>query len=392
MLAAVIAVVLVGVLAPDPAAWADSRENQLTNPPGMADRLDFIDTREAFVAGERQRVELVDTSPPRLVLADGRNDEYPREGTWTSRQVDTAFAFTELVPSWNIRTPADTGVWLDVRVRDASRGTWSPWLFLGTWGRTTRDGRRVTTFRDGAVNTDYIALRRPADAYQVRVSFQSFSIDANVKPEVRRVSVAYSGVAPRLAESTPAPPADAWARDLRVPFRTQNDAAKCVSGEICSPTSLSMVMHHFGVDRPTHENALVVYDAEYDIFGNWGRAVARAGELGFDAWLARFRNWDQVKAEIARGQPVIASIRFRAGEFPGNVLDKTAGHLIVVRGFTPGGDVIVNDPASRDRGNGIVYSADALARAWFGHGGVGYVVRPAGGGASPGRLVTSSQK
>jgi len=109
------------------------------------------------------------------------------------------------------------------------------------------------------------------------------------------------------------------------------------------------------------------------MFGNWNRAVQRAAELGMDAWLTRFRDWDHVKAQIARGQPIVASIRFKKGEFPSAILKSTAGHLIVIRGFTPTGDVIVNDPANK-KGNGVVYKADELAKAWFGHGGVGYVI------------------
>jgi hypothetical protein len=131
----------------------------------------------------------------------------------------------------------------------------------------------------------------------------------------------------------------------------------------------------FGVDRHTVDNALAIYDAEADIFGNWHRAVARAGELGLDGWIIRVRNWEQVKSYIASGQPLIAAIRFRDGEFPSNIMRSTAGHLIVVRGFKPNGDVICNDPAHREKGNGIVYKADELARAWFQNaGGVAYVI------------------
>jgi uncharacterized protein YvpB len=196
-------------------------------------------------------------------------------------------------------------------------------------------------------------------------------------PSVRRIAVAYSGYAPKIAE------ADAtalkidqaqWCRDLKVPFRTQKDAPPALANQICSPTSVSMVMEYFGVNRPTVENALAIYDEEYDLFGNWARAVQRAGELGLDGWLQRFRNWEQVKAQIAQGRPVIASIAFRKGEFPSAVISRTNGHLIVIRGFTAGGDVIVNDPANREKGAGAVYKAEELANAWFGHGGVGYVI------------------
>jgi hypothetical protein len=78
---------------------------------------------------------------------------------------------------------------------------------------------------------------------------------------------------------------------------------------------------------------------------------------------------------------VIASIQFDAGTFPSAVLRSTGGHLIVIRGFTANGDVIVNDPASRERGNGAVYRADQLGRAWFDNGGVAYIIRRPGGTA-----------
>jgi hypothetical protein len=159
-----------------------------------------------------------------------------------------------------------------------------------------------------------------------------------------------------------------------------------VRPEICSPTSVSMVLAYLGADHPTLENAAAIYDADHRMFGNWNRAVQRASELGMDAWLMRFRDWDHVKAEISRNQPIIASIRFKKGEFPSAILHSTSGHLIVIRGFTPAGDVIVNDPANR-KGNGAVYKADELAHAWFGHGGVGYVMKR--GTSEPGGFANS---
>lgn len=135
-----------------------------------------------------------------------------------------------------------------------------------------------------------------------------------------------------------------------------------------------MVLAYYGIDRPTVENARAMYDPEHHMFGNWMRACQRAGELGLEAHLERFRSWEPVKRELAAGHPLVASIRFRKGEFPSAVFQDSEGHLLVIRGFTPQGDVIVNDPASRARGNGAVYKAAELAHAWFDHGGVAYVI------------------
>ncbi len=124
------------------------------------------------------------------------------------------------------------------------------------------------------------------------------------------------------------------------------------------------------------QNALAIWDDDYAIFGNWNRAVQYAASLGLDAQLERFTTMDQVRARLAEGQPIIASINFEPNTFPSNVMNSTDGHLIVIRGFNEAGDLIVNDPASKERGHGIVYKADELAHAWLVNtGGVGYIIK-----------------
>jgi hypothetical protein len=370
---------------------------KLGNPPGMVDRIDFFDTAAAWDQGNLERIELLRDAPTRLRLRDvpippprdaetqakRRSQEwqpkFPREGSWTSPEMQTAFDFTELLPSYNPGCPPDTGVRIDVRARDTRSGAWSPWFYLGSWGRGIGKPEKLTKSPFGEVDIDTLILYRAANAYQVRMTLYSFALDEQVNPTLRRLAVSYSGVvadaARRAQLVTPVSmPAD-FACDIPVPFRAQGNAAKPLRPEICSPTSVSMVMQYLGRDLPTEENALAMYDSEYDMFGNWGKAVAWAGQNGFDAWLTRFRTWDQVKATIATGQPIIASIRFKKGECPSFVFDHSAGHLLVIRGVTKDGDIIVNDPASRTRGNGAVYKADEMAKAWIAHGGVGYIIR-----------------
>jgi hypothetical protein len=129
------------------------------------------------------------------------------------------------------------------------------------------------------------------------------------------------------------------------------------------------------LEFPLVKNAAAIYDPEHALFGNWMRATQRAGELGLEAWVDRFRDWDQVRQVLAAGAPIIASIQFKAGKFPSAVSKSSDGHLIVIRGFAPDGNVIVNDPASREKGNAAHYNPQELAPAWFGHGGVAYRIR-----------------
>jgi hypothetical protein len=344
-------------------------------PTEMVDQLDFFDKAGQWSSGKLERLELL-TDMPRLLLKDERN-RFPRSGIWTSREVPATFSFTELIPSYNPHCPPDTGLRFDIRTRDIASGKWSPWFYLGSWGRTLASVERDVRNDAGFVDVDTLKLKQPADAYQARVTFYALNLDETINPTLRRLSICYSGPARSAPQDQPhAPPPD-FARDIAVPFRAQGNAAKPLRPEICSPTSVSMVMQYLGRDRPTEENALAIYDSENGLFGNWARAVAWAGENGFDAWLTRYRNWDQVKATIAQGQPIIASIRFKKGECPSFALQQTEGHLIVIRGMTKDGDLIVNDPASRDKGNGAVYKSAELAKAWFGHGGVGYIIKKA---------------
>ncbi len=302
-----------------------------------------------------------------------RAREYPHTKRWTSATVNAEFPFTELLPSWNVTVPENTGVRWDVRVRDHASGEWSPWLYIGYWGRVTHD-HRTTDFPRGEVDIDTLKLSEPADAFELRSTLMSFDVTEPAMPMVRRVQAVYSRpLEPKPTIFSQASPARV---DLPVPFRAQGLEDRCISGSICSPTSVSMVLQWAGIDRPTQQNALAIWDDDYAIFGNWNRAVQYAGSLGLDAQLERFTTMDQVKMRLAEGQPIIASINFEPGTFPSNVMDSTDGHLIVVRGVNEAGDLIVNDPASKDRGNGIIYKADELAHAWLVNtGGVGYIIR-----------------
>jgi hypothetical protein len=365
--------------------WSPGRKRALTTNPlegsdAFVDRLYMSDSPADFNAGQLD--QLVLRAEGVLALSDRSADRFPRRGTWTGPETVVPFPVSEVLPSWNLKTPPGTGAKLHLRTRDARSGRWSPWLYLGQWGESwpgDAEEWSVTSFEQGTVHVDILVLDRPADAFQARVTLYAFTPEPSVTPEVRRVAVCCSGVVPDSARRESLQPrvpvVTGWARDLRVPFRAQGDAPEALRSSICSPTSVTMVMAHHGVDRPTVENAAAIYDREHGIFGNWGRAVARAGELGLNAWLTRFRNWEQVKAAIAGGQPVVAAIKFNKGEFPSALYPDTDGHLVVIRGFTPEGDVIVNDPASREKGNGVVYKAAELGRAWFDNaGGVAYVI------------------
>ena len=74
----------------------------------------------------------------------------------------------------------------------------------------------------------------------------------------------------------------------------------------------------------------------------------------------------------------IGAQAFGRGQLSGSPISATPGHLMVVRGFTKGGDVLVNDPAGRTNSQvRRTYDRAQFERAWLkGSGGVVYVIAP----------------
>lgn len=338
------------------------------------DRVRHFASASDFSAGELKAARVEGGT---VVLAQP-DAVYPRVGVWTSPEIPADFPLTELVPTFNLTAPDTTGGVLEARVKLATG--WSPWLYFQAWGKTFTRPDRTIKLDGGTLAIDELELQTPATAYQLRVTLHAFNFDPAINPVLRRVSALYSGPVAddnQRARLTPTQLPSFGPVDLPVPFRAQGDPAlpKALWPEICSPTSTTMVLAHLGADLPTLDNALAIYDPNYDLFGNWGRAVSFAGSLGFDAWLENFRTLDQAHATLASGQPLIASIRFRQGDVTGFPYEKTAGHLIVIKGVTPAGDFILNDPASREKGAGWVVPRAQLERAWLYHGGLAYIIR-----------------
>ncbi len=96
--------------------------------------------------------------------------------------------------------------------------------------------------------------------------------------------------------------------------------------------------------------------------------------------MTRLGSLVQVERWIAAGVPVIVSLAFEAGELAGAPIESSNGHLIVVRGFDPAGDVIVNDPAGRSASDvRRVYARRSLESLWLrSSGGTAYLIHPPG--------------
>lgn len=343
-------------------------------------------TYAALASGAKNGVTV--TRDGTVRLAPGR-----RAGSLTSKVYPTAFPFDTLLPSWNARTPA--GTWIEVRVRVRDGGTWTQWFNAGVWAsgsetikRRSVNGQRTSRWE---VLTDTLQSRGRvfANAYQYHVRLVSNR--AKATPFVRSASFTSSDSYRHGASLGLSSDRRAWGMNLPVPARSQ--MVYPGGGEVwCSPTSLSMVMAYWsnrrGVkawNQPVPTVARGTYDHAYRGNGNWPFNVGYASAFGLDGSVGRFGSLVQAEEWIKAGVPVVASLSWFSGQLSGAPIPSTNGHLLVIRGFTREGNVVVNDPAGGSNASvPRVYDRTQFANAWMrGSGGVVYLVHPAGWAKPP---------
>ena len=165
----------------------------------------------------------------------------------------------------------------------------------------------------------------------------------------------------------------------------------------CSPTSTEMVVEYWGqkpsasrlapipyADPSVDYAAMHTFDWHYSGAGNWPFNTAYAGSFGLEGEVVQLRSLTEAAQFIKAGIPLVVSVAFKKGELD-NAGYGTNGHLMVIRGFTASGDVVVNDPASRliasDAAVENVFDRQQFANVWLPtsrSGGIAYVIHPAG--------------
>jgi hypothetical protein len=320
---------------------------------------------------------------------------------WTSGWVSPGHSFTQLIPTWNAVTPAGTFVEVQARVRN-SAGRTSGWKVMARW--STRDAafRRSSgsSQRDSVARAETDTLVASSGVqltgYQLRVLPMRAS-SSSATPTLRSVQA----VASRPGASLPATSRPAYgARTLAVPrysqmtHRGQYPQYGGGGQAWCSPTSLSMLLA-YQRSLPSPSNyawvskkyadpwvdhvARVAYDYGYQGAGNWAFNTAYAANLTHDAFVTRLRNLREAERFIRAGIPLAASITFSRGQLSGAPISSTAGHLVVIAGFTSKGNVVVNDPAAPSNASvRRTYDRGQFERAWLRKSsGTVYVVRDA---------------
>ena len=384
--------------------------------PGASARA--ADRQVGYTAWDtRADLEAGATSGARVVRGTVRLDDPARtaryarttweRGTWTSPWATPGFTFTELVPSWEARTPAGTFVQVQARGRSAD-GTVSSWDSLGRWASHDAGFRRASQGSQpddlGTVATD--TWKVPGlTGWQVRVTLLR-EAGSTATPRLDAVGAMVSRL-PATADVPTSEPGVARGTVLAVPTFSQmvhqgHYPQWGGGGQAwCSPTSLAMVLRYYGALPSSAQTAWVgshparvvdhlaraTYDYAYRGTGNWPFNTAYAATRVQQAFVTRLASLRDAERFVAAGIPLITSITFGTGELRNAPIGGTNGHLMVVVGFTESGDVVVNDPAADPRqGESVrrVYDRGQFEDVWLrrgtsagGSGGLVYVVRDA---------------
>lgn len=283
---------------------------------------------------------------------------------WTSEPVEVPHS-TGLILSWNASAPPGAGIAFEVAVRVARE--WSAWTPMGGWGRVPPDTPVDTPIRR---DVDTATWDGVADAVMVRAHA---SAAGGSRPVLRRVVAFCRG---RQGTKRVVDPPRSRPFVQPVPFRSQMEKAPDLGARICGPTSLAMHLAAAVPDLATAEVAAASYDPVHDLYGNWPRLAAVAGEHGFVSWVEQFPSLREVEKRLLAGYGAILSVAFEAGDLDGAPISRTNGHLLVLRGWDGRGNSVCNDPAFPDeRGNGVRYRRDQLACVWLRHGGATILLR-----------------
>ncbi|MER5895391.1 peptidase C39 family protein [Streptomyces sp. NPDC001876] len=295
--------------------------------------------------------------------------------TWTSPVHRSSVPATEVIASWNARTPA--GTWIQIELRGRySDGTDTPWYVMGRWASGDADIRRTSvddqTDDRSTVWTDTFSVDDAASglrlvSYRLRLTLHR-TPGSRLTPTVHRVGAMASDVPDRFTVPAAAP---GLVRELPVPRYSQNVHVGQYpeydnGGEAwCSPTSSQMIIEYWGRE-PTADDlswvkpgladpqvchaARYTFDYQYEGCGNWPFNAAYAATYkDMNAVVTRLGSLKDLEKLVGAGVPVITSQSFLKTELTGAGYG-TSGHLMTVIGFTADGDVIANDPASPDNG------------------------------------------
>ncbi|MEA3307166.1 MAG: C39 family peptidase, partial [Elusimicrobiota bacterium] len=298
------------------------------------------------------------------------------KGSLISEPIKTLFSFNELILSAGAVLKGGNSISVSAQVKTKS-GVWSKWYSFGDF---TPDGESLSAgFQEdamGKVAIDILKLKKSCEYFRYKIELESFG---RFKPILKQVAAVYTNTKKTYNEKTALKKSKNFkSLYINIPKLSQMAMQFEYSKDICSPISLSMVMGYYGLKEKPLKTVSAVYDKKQKIYGNWLFNTQYAATKPFYANIKRFNSMSEAEAYISKGAPIIASLTFAPGKLKKAPIKFSNGHLVVIKGFSWNGNVIVNDPAApTDKTVGIVYNRKEFAAAWLKNKfGTAYIIKP----------------
>lgn len=289
------------------------------------------------------------------------------DGSVTFKEQTSLYPFNQGLPSYNGTAP-DENCGFKVLIRFPYAGTWSPWLTIGYWKNNIWSSYGVTSYTGGKINVDWAVLNSYVSKWQFKVILTR-SNSSLPSPSIYKLSFFVSdsrttsnvNISQLVADS----PAEIFVPTTHI-FQYNIDAS--YGKDMCSPTTVSMILKSYNINVDPYKFAWATYDNYHKMFGVWPRVVQNAAEYGLDGAVTRYRNWSETRKVLEKGGRIALSVGLPIS---------SAGHLLMLAGFTNDGRAIVHDPG-KSSGQSYIYDKTTISQAWFAKGGVAYTFYPAG--------------
>lgn len=277
--------------------------------------------------------------------------------------------FDELMLSWNAARPVQGKFLFYVSVKV---DTWSPWLLYAAWGHEGQSSFSNQA-EDAPVKVYQDALEvmegKKATGFQIKIVAE----DSSSLRSVYGLHVYTNGDRFQEDESKDLP---ATSISLQVPGLSQMALDHVRHKDLCSPTSTAAVTRYLSHDETIKPLPFAeqVWDAGFDIFGNWVLNVAQAASLlgrDWDCWVERLHGFNDIYNSLKQGIPVVVSVR---GPLPKSAQPYAKGHLLAVIGYDAlNQKVLCMDPAFQtDHETHASYELLDFVQAWNRRGNVAY--------------------
>jgi Peptidase_C39 like family/Secretion system C-terminal sorting domain len=297
-----------------------------------------------------------------VVLSDGITD-----GDVTFEPDSSEYPFNRVLPSWNGDALNEYSSFkVTIRFFE-SNGTWSPWLTVGFWKANIWTSYGTTSYSGGKIDIDNAVLNSYHKKWQFKVMMKRTG-SSQPSPELYKLSVFVSDQ--RVTDNVNITSlVNDKPKYLFIPteFFYQYSLDSDIGGDICSPTSVSMVLRSYNIEVDPLQFAKDTKCPYWGIFGIWPRVVQNAAEYGLDGAVTRYRSWSSAREVLSAGGRVVMSV--------GSPLYPN-GHLMMLAGFDASGNPIIHDPA-RSNGYSYQFNKTSLSQSWFDKGGIAYTFFPA---------------